>query len=702
MNRSLAAPTRAEHTAATAAAPILQRQCACGTHTPSGGECTSCAAKKRLLQRRAAFRSEPEGAVAPPIVHEVLRRPGRPLDEATRAYFEPRCGHDFSHVRVHTDARAAESAAAVNALAYTVGHDVVFGAGQFAPHAPASRRLMTHELTHVVQQGAGNVGAPQRSALTIGGTSDLREREADRAAETIVAGVNPAHPRHTLSTPILQRQEGETAQPSAGTETLGAGQQAAPPAPLTEVRPREQPAERVQRIVISCADMRLRLETASTSYIYGLDECEMPLGSYDANVTITENDFDLDFPTVPEDQAFSFRYRVEPGQENPATFLREQATVRVDIVARVPSTRETRLERPRTPQCVIRLRDRELVPANSASRNLFNPLSFGQEIWSHTIPLGQFGWVDVAATASGNLSGTLSGSYGPGRLTDNCLMHLVERTASSAPIERPLLGRCSRADVTSYTIGGRARFSLPARAAVRILAQGRLRINGELLSDYEVAAAEGALTARGEATLAGSINGSVEILARATQAQATLEDNLLPLELVIERSTIDSVDLAAEIGLRGRAGIMIQVDLSAGFDLLGVNLWRQTWPLVQFDAGIAWSGGLKYSPNPGIHWNLGVLGIGDEDFDEESEHEDAAEVEEEDIIKAILKESQATVASPDGLSERNALPFDWYKPDELYAPSVILPNADPPAEVNRLDGPTPVGDPRGGRTISAR
>jgi hypothetical protein len=66
---------------------------------------------------------------------------------------EPRFGHDFSKVRVHTDTNAAESSRSVNALAYTIGQDVVFGVGQYAPHTDSGKKLIAHELTHVVQQG---------------------------------------------------------------------------------------------------------------------------------------------------------------------------------------------------------------------------------------------------------------------------------------------------------------------------------------------------------------------------------------------------------------------------------------------------------------------------------------------------------------------------------------------------------------------
>ena len=90
------------------------------------------------------------------MVHEVLRSPGQPLDGSTRAFFEARFGHDFSRVRVHADERAGESARSVQALAYTVGNDVVFGRGQYAPRTEPGRRLIAHELAHTVQQGTGS------------------------------------------------------------------------------------------------------------------------------------------------------------------------------------------------------------------------------------------------------------------------------------------------------------------------------------------------------------------------------------------------------------------------------------------------------------------------------------------------------------------------------------------------------------------
>src|SRR5687767_6762162 len=100
----------------------------------------------------------------PTKVREVLASPGRPLAQSTRGFMEPRFGHDFSQVRVHTDARAADSARAIRARAYTVGRHVAFAGGEPSIHDPRGRRLLAHELTHVVQQRDDATAAPQGRA----------------------------------------------------------------------------------------------------------------------------------------------------------------------------------------------------------------------------------------------------------------------------------------------------------------------------------------------------------------------------------------------------------------------------------------------------------------------------------------------------------------------------------------------------------
>ena len=178
---------------------LLQRKCAgCGNHTVAGGGCSECEKKKGLLQRRAA--NQETSSETPAIVHDVLSSPGQPLDSETRAFFEPRFGHDFSQVRVHTDAQAAESAGAVNAHAYTVGPKVVFGEGQFAPHTSAGQHLLAHELTHVVQQSQSSTNQP----LAVGPAGDAYEQAADHAADSVMSGASSG-PITTAAAPSIQR-----------------------------------------------------------------------------------------------------------------------------------------------------------------------------------------------------------------------------------------------------------------------------------------------------------------------------------------------------------------------------------------------------------------------------------------------------------------------------------------------------------------
>src|SRR5260221_13884580 len=106
----------------------------------------------------AGSRSSGDSAL-PHIVREVLLSPGRPLDSATRTFMEPRFGYDFGKIRIHADERAAESAAALQAEAYTVGRDICFASSKYTPKNTEGRRLLAHELAHTIQQG-------ERSART--------------------------------------------------------------------------------------------------------------------------------------------------------------------------------------------------------------------------------------------------------------------------------------------------------------------------------------------------------------------------------------------------------------------------------------------------------------------------------------------------------------------------------------------------------
>jgi Domain of unknown function (DUF4157) len=150
--------------------PTPQSQ-AGGTAASSGGLATAA---------RPAASSNPIG--------DVLRAPGQPLDPATRGLMEPRFGHDFSRVRVHADAAAAQSARAAGALAYTVGNQIVFGKDQYAPDTDPGRKLLAHELAHTVQQHDGIEAAGAQNGA-VGRPDDIPERQADSAAAQIARGL---------------------------------------------------------------------------------------------------------------------------------------------------------------------------------------------------------------------------------------------------------------------------------------------------------------------------------------------------------------------------------------------------------------------------------------------------------------------------------------------------------------------------------
>ena len=130
----------------------------------------------------------PEEEQASPVL-DVVGSGGSALDPATRSEMEARLGHDFSDVRVHTDTKASESAKSVQASAYTVGNDVVFGSGAYAPGTDAGKRTLAHELTHVVQQRSGPVdGTPTGEGVSISNPSDRFEQAAERSADSVMSG----------------------------------------------------------------------------------------------------------------------------------------------------------------------------------------------------------------------------------------------------------------------------------------------------------------------------------------------------------------------------------------------------------------------------------------------------------------------------------------------------------------------------------
>lgn len=197
---------------------VLQRKCACGKNTAGGGECGACSRAHGQPQRKSAGATQDAAAASdsvhgvPDTVREVLSAAGSPLEPQTRALMESRFGHGFGHVRVHTDAKAEESAHALQARAYTVGSDIVFA----GPSPARDHSTLAHELTHVLQQSRGI--APQSGELRVSPPDTAQEHEADRVARDVLSGDarGPSARANALSPAAptsIQRQPNKTASP---------------------------------------------------------------------------------------------------------------------------------------------------------------------------------------------------------------------------------------------------------------------------------------------------------------------------------------------------------------------------------------------------------------------------------------------------------------------------------------------------------
>jgi len=126
---------------------------------------------------------------SPAIVRDVLSSPGQALEEGIRKEMNDRFQYNFSRVRIHTDQQAVESAASVDARAYTVGNHVVFNRGQYAPTSSRGRQSLSHELAHVIQQGGTSITSS--SAIPLGALHDSAEQEADLLSKGVMYGRRP-------------------------------------------------------------------------------------------------------------------------------------------------------------------------------------------------------------------------------------------------------------------------------------------------------------------------------------------------------------------------------------------------------------------------------------------------------------------------------------------------------------------------------
>jgi hypothetical protein len=237
MNTRMAAQAKQEATSApTARCRVLQRKCACGGALGPTGECDEC--RKNRESRNDQF------SEIPPIAHEVLNSPGQQLDPATRAFMEPQFGHDFRNVRVHTGAKAAESARSLHANAYTVGQHVVFGINEFAPATHEGRELLAHELAHTIQQrGASSTVqlVPPGSTLEAAAEQAGRDVTSGRSVTEPLGSSELAVARQPVTAEEEEEEEKEEETPTAMALPTGKPGTAAP---LPKVSPAKPPKRR--------------------------------------------------------------------------------------------------------------------------------------------------------------------------------------------------------------------------------------------------------------------------------------------------------------------------------------------------------------------------------------------------------------------------------------------------------------------------
>ena len=247
--------------------------------------------KERMQARFApsAHRGSETSTEAPALVRDLVRTPGQPLDPVQRSFFESRLGYDLSGVHIHSDRAGAISAATVNALAYTVGQHVVFGAGRYQPGTAEGKNLLAHELVHTIQQK--------------GSRKLARKPEEGSPAEAHSAVTAQSTAISQSPQQVTRKGDGEeSTQGSVGSVQiyLGGG--------------------------LGSAVIKFMTDKGSYSYI--LDSLgNLKAGQYPVKVKVkgkTKVEFTFD---LSAGQLFHFSYSIKPGQPNPATLFANEGAV---------------------------------------------------------------------------------------------------------------------------------------------------------------------------------------------------------------------------------------------------------------------------------------------------------------------------------------------------------------------------------------
>jgi len=419
---------------------------------------------------------------------------------------------------------------------------------------------------------------------------------------------------------------------------------------------------RVQRIVVSCADGLIGLQTLTTTYLYRLDECDAPIGVFDADVSIHATGVTLTLKSEGRPVRFHAGFRVRKGQENPATLLKDQATVPVEVVDSI-----ARAPRVAAGGCYIWIKSRQLIAPKSFFKELFKPIDVGGTLWSKRFSLGEFGWVKIVLEGKAHLSGDVSGSYGPGMLHQICLIRSLGN------------GR----------IAGQARFTLPGSFEAGLRGSGQLGLEAKYLSFIPLTSLDGKAALEAHARANGEFDSQLEVIHDLNTGEWQLA-------------------LSAGLSLEAILGFSISAEIAA--KILTRRVWSASWQASR-DIGYGWKGGFVVRPDGKFVLNRGnvlPLQVAQEAPTEQlgaaatkgvSDQPESPGLIKElggAVMKALLDAEQGQVVQDparDGLSKAKALPLHWHKPpldDNVYPRRLDLPNAETPKSVDRNAGPTHV------------
>ena len=413
-------------------------------------------------------------------------------------------------------------------------------------------------------------------------------------------------------------------------------------------------------MIVSCADSLIAFETLTTQYVYLLESCDIPEGSYETTVMVKGKDVYFDFGEELGPDVFKFNYLISERQENPARLFARQSAVHVDVV---PELDLAAAAEPRG--CTLPLDDRRVIEEHRLDRALFDPIDVEKTIWSHRIPLGWFGWVDADAIAAAHASGTLLGGYGPGVLRDICLFRKLPD------------GR----------MAGSARFTLPANLEASAQVGGSLMLKLDYVGILRVADAGGELDVIGVGRARNDLDATVEVIYDHKKNTWMLQVDAL---------------------IEGHVALLFQLLAHVYVRLFKRSMWSERWQRKLLDIGFGWHGGIRITPELGVDFDLGGIvrmgakeGVSAPPAGAKASGASATtRAAIEQVLTALLDERNATERRREGRSPADALPFQWRKELQFYPKTLDLPFAITPDHVGRDSGPTPVTYPYYDRAVT--